>query len=64
MRLASEKSILPVHTMVNRILDDVVTFAFGGQLLAYWCSVECILQGLREAGVLPFNELALCLDAL
>ena len=64
MGLAFEKSLLPIHPFLARILDTVVAFAFGDQLLAYWSSVERIFQGLREARGLSFNKLALCSDTL
>ena len=62
--LAFEKSLLPIHPLLARILDTVVAFAFRDQLLAYWSSVERVLQGLREARGLSFDELALCSDTL
>ena len=64
MGLAFEKILFPIRPFLARILDTVVAFAFGDQLLGYWSSVERILQGLREARGLSFDELALCSDTL
>ena len=64
MGLAFEKRLLPIHPYLAWILDTMVAFAFGDQLLAYWNRVECILQGLGEASGLSFDELALCPDTL